>query len=339
MKSLGASIVGLGRGIVAGWDSFWFTPADPATLCLIRLLAGAMLFYTHAVWTLDLDAFFGADSWVSALGVTRLKPDSYTWSYLWLINSRTMLWTVHIAALIVFALLTVGLFTRVVSVLALIATLAYVHRTPGALFGLDQINVLLATYLAIGPSGATLSLDRWLAMRRGGAAAAPPQPSVMANIAIRLIQLHMCIIYLFAGTSKLTGLSWWNGTAMWLSVANLEYQSLDMTWLARWPKLVNLMTHVTVFWEIYYCALIWPRRLRPLMLLLAVPMHLGIAVCLGMITFGLVMLIGNVAFIPPEFVRRMLWPARYQTATARVAPLEAPPKSETAPRPAKAAKR
>ena len=31
------------------------------------------------------------------------------------------------------------------------------------------------------------------------------------------------------------------------------------------------------------------------MLLLAMPLHLGIAVCLGMITFGLVMLIGNLA--------------------------------------------
>ena len=41
-----------------GWNRFWFTPADPATICLIRILAGAMLCYTHAVWTLDLAAFF-----------------------------------------------------------------------------------------------------------------------------------------------------------------------------------------------------------------------------------------------------------------------------------------
>ena len=38
-------------------------------------------------------------------------------------------------------------------------------------------------------------------------------------------------------------------------------------------------------------------------LLLAVPLHLGIAICMGMMTFGLVMLIANLAFVPPRFVR------------------------------------
>ena len=42
--------------IVAGWNRFWFTPADPATLGAIRIFAGAMLFYTHLVWSLDLPA-------------------------------------------------------------------------------------------------------------------------------------------------------------------------------------------------------------------------------------------------------------------------------------------
>ena len=41
------------------WDDFWFTPTSPSTLSAIRVLAGAMLLYTHLVWSLDLDAFFG----------------------------------------------------------------------------------------------------------------------------------------------------------------------------------------------------------------------------------------------------------------------------------------
>ena len=46
------------------WNRFWFTPADPATLSLIRLLAGGMLFYTHLVWSLDLQAFVGQEGWL-----------------------------------------------------------------------------------------------------------------------------------------------------------------------------------------------------------------------------------------------------------------------------------
>jgi len=70
------------------------------------------------------------------------------------------------------------------------------------------------------------------------------------------------------------------------------------------------MTHVTVYWEIFYCALIWPRLTRPVMLLLAIPLHMGIAICLGMVTFGLVMLIANLAFVPPQLVRAVIPPRR-----------------------------
>ncbi len=289
------------------WNRFWFEPADPATLGLIRICAGAMMFYTHLVWGLDLEAFFGAHGWLPAKAIGLLQQDTYSWSYLWwLQDSPVALWTAHVAALVVFALLTVGLFSRVVSVLALIAALAYTGRAMGALFGLDQINVMLAMYLAVGPCGDAFSLDRWLKQRRAGAPL-PARPSWTANLAIRLIQVHMCIIYLFAGTAKLTGPAWWDGTAMWMALGNMEYQSIDMTWLADWPRLINLMTHVTVYWEIFYCALIWPRLTRPVMLVLAVPLHMGIAICLGMVTFGLVMLIGNLAFVPPQVVRAV-WP-------------------------------
>ena len=154
-------------------------------------------------------------------------------------------------------------------------------------------------YLAIGPSGAAFSLDRWLAQRRSGSPA-PAAPSAGANLAMRLIQVHMCVIYFFAGISKLQGPSWWNGEAMWRAFANLEYQSLDMTWLAWHPWLVNAMSHVSVMWEISFCVLIWKKRWRPLVLALAVVLHVGIGACLGMWTFGLIMLVGCAAFLPND---------------------------------------
>ncbi len=62
----------LTRGAVSGWNRFWFSPADPATLGLVRILAGAMLFYTHLVWTLDLAGFFGSGHpWLSTDTIAR----------------------------------------------------------------------------------------------------------------------------------------------------------------------------------------------------------------------------------------------------------------------------
>lgn len=301
--SVSTAVRDWGREVLAGWNRFWFAAADPATLGLIRILGGAMMLYTHAVWSIGLTDFVGSHGLLPAESVKLLQQDTWAFSYLWWIEgSPVLLWTAHIAALIVFAMLTVGLFTRVTSILALIITLSYVQRLPGALFGLDQVNTMLALYLAVGPSGDAFSLDRWLRGRRVGQTL-PVRQSWMANLATRLIQVHMCIVYLFAGMAKLVGMAWWDGTALWMAFGNLEYQSLDMTWMAGFPLLINLMTHVTVAWELSYWALVWPRLSRPIVLALAVPLHMGIAICLGMITFGLAMLIGNLAFVPPWLVR------------------------------------
>jgi hypothetical protein len=311
MNLLGDYVRELIHGIRDGWNRFWFAPADPATLGLIRILAGSMLFYTHLIWSLDLESFFGPRGWVSPEALTRLQvlmpPQArgWSWSYLYWIHSPTVLWIAHIAALCVFLLLTLGFLSRTMAVLGYLITISYANRVAFALFGLDDINAVLALYLAIGPCGAAYSLDRLWARWKAGAPQ-PIEPRTDANLSIRLMQVHMCVVYLFAALGKLMGASWWAGSATWMSVANLEYQSMDMTWLAGWPILVSLLTHLTVWWELAYCVLIWPRLTRPLMLAMAIPIHLGIALFLGMPTFGVVMLIGNVAFVSPWVVRRLL---------------------------------
>ena len=102
------------------------------------------------------------------------------------------------------------------------------------------------------------------------------------------------------------GDSWWDGSAFWFGVANLEYQSIDMTWLGRSPAVIALITQGTVFWETFYCVLIWPKLTRPIFLAAAVVVHAGIAVGMGMITFGTAMLIGNFAFVSPRTVEAIV---------------------------------
>ena len=306
------AVVGDARNFVVdawtAWNKFWFTPSDPATLSLLRLLVGAMLFYTHLVWSLDLEAFIGPDGWLPVEYKRELSGNQWSvWSIFFWIESTWLLWTVHILALIVFFCLMIGLFSRPMAVLAYLFAVSYAHRVdPGAFFGLDRINCMLVMYLMLGPCGARYSVDRILRLRRGNQE--NPSPSTSANIAIRLIQLHLCIIYLFSGLAKLEGENWLAGTAVWWAVANYEYQSLDATWLAGWPTLVALATHATVFWELFYCFLVWNRFTRPLMLGMALLIHGGIALYMGMITFGLIMIFANMAFISPTTIQAWVDP-------------------------------
>jgi Vitamin K-dependent gamma-carboxylase len=194
---------------------------------------------------------------------------------------------------------TIGLWTRISSILSLVVLISFAHRLPEALFGLDKVIGMLTFYLALGPSGRALSLDSWLARRR---AAGSRRESIAANFTLRLIQIHMCIIYCYAGASKLQGVVWWNGEAMWMAFANTEYQAIDMTWLAWYPWAIELLSHFTVFWELSFCVLIWVPALRPLVLLGAIVLHLGIGATMGLWTFSLVMLFGCAAFLSPGAV-------------------------------------
>lgn len=305
------------RELLDAWDRFWFTPTQPHTLAMIRICAGAMLFYTHLVWSKDLLAFVGPDSWIDVDTSRLLNAGSYSWSYLWYVESPALLWTLHLFALVVMASLTIGLFSRATSILAFIITVSYCHRLQGSLFGLDQVNAMLAMYLMVGPCGAAYSVDSWRKNRRNAKPANRPKSTRSANVALRLIQLHMCIMYLFAGLSKMRGETWWDGSAFWFAVANLEYQSLDMTWMVHWPILISIVTHATVFWETFYCVLIWHRISRPFCLFAAIIVHGGIAMSMGMITFGLAMLIGNLSFVPAQFVKSSISSFRSRPTAGR----------------------
>ena len=306
MNALTQAVRHWARDVAAAWNDFWFAPADPHTLAAIRICGGLMIFYTHLVWAKDLLAFLGPHGWLPIETSRLLHADvdgpRFVWTYLWHVESPALLWTLHIAGLIVMAMLVLGLFSRVTAVLTWFITISYCHRLQGALFGLDQVNAMVAMYLMVGRCGDAFSLDRWLARRKNVGPLLPPAPRVSTNIAIRLLQVHMAVIYLFGGISKLRGTAWWDGSAAWFSIANSEYQSLDLTWLVQYRWLIALLTHVTVFWETFYPVLIWPRVTRPVMLGMAVCVHGGIALFLGMPTFGLAMLIGNLAFISPNVV-------------------------------------
>jgi hypothetical protein len=298
--------------IAQTWDQFWFAARAPHTLAVIRIACGAMLVYVHVIWAIFATDFMGSNAWIDNATIQRLHTSNWAWSWLWYFESPTLLGLHECLSIIFSAAMMVGFATRVATPLAWLLTLMTCHRMTGALFGLDQVVVMLCMYLMIAPCGSVFSIDalrpeKWWA---GGTS----QPNPWNNIATRLIQLHLCVIYIFGGLSKMRGDMWFEGSAMWYTLVNYEYQSMDMTWLGRYPFIIASLTAFTIYWETFYCALVWPRITRPFALAAAFFVHGGIASVLGMVTIGTSMIIANLAFIEPEFTQRLLariWPTRW----------------------------
>jgi uncharacterized membrane protein YphA (DoxX/SURF4 family) len=278
-------------GWTRAWNSFWFTPADPLPLAVVRIATGLILAWSSCVWLADVDGFFGAGGWMPPEHVWRMNDQPWQWSGYFAAPGPNGIRVIAGLTLIAAILLTIGLATPLAAVTALVGFLCAANRAPLNTFGLDDTLGMLLIPLAIGPAGARLSVDRLLGAGGG-------VPSVAANIALRLIQVHLCVVYFFSGCGKMLGPSWWEGTALWGAAANVQYRTLDLTWLARHPLVINALTLGTLFWEVAYPALIWPRLTRRLWIAMAVAVHLGIGLAMGMMEFGLAMITANLAFVP-----------------------------------------
>ena len=109
------------------------------------------------------------------------------------------------------------------------------HALAEAGAGSDAVAAFVLLYLIICPGGG-VSLRR----REG------PASSVAANLALRCIQVHLCVLYACSGLSKLQGPMWWSGTAIYYSSMLPEYwpAGFDFRWLAASDLACQAMSNV-----------------------------------------------------------------------------------------------
>src|SRR5262249_17839127 len=252
---------------------------------------------------------------------------TWVWSAWFHVTDRGTMVVVHVLFLVSILLFTIGFCTRITSVLTWLAVLSYIQRAATTLYGLATMMNILVIYLMIGPSGAALSVDRlivkgWARIQAFRTRQPPPvlgptAPLTSATFATRLIQVHLCIIYLAAGLSKLQGSTWWNGTAMWNTLANYEFTPMHlaiytngMAFLARhrclWEVVMTSMNIFTLVVEIGFPFLVWQRRLRWPFVCLAILMHTGIGIFMGLTSFQMMMMAMLLSFVPPETVQRLV---------------------------------
>lgn len=331
-------------------DRFFFEPSEPTTLGLMRIATGILILYIHLAHAINLTDFFGPYAWVGndVTGFVRhdfltqgppsnwkdvwlesdgevFKGQPAMWSIFYHVEDPKWVWVIHSGIMLASLLFTLGLWTRVTSVLTWMGSLMYIQRLmqPGMLFGMDTMTNIGLFYLMIAPCGAALSLDRWFQVRRERQRLGtkyvpqPPQPCVSATFATRLLQINFCLIYFAAGTSKLMGTSWWNGTAPNGFLLNYSFAPFDvlayvqfLKWLVAHRWLWELFGAIgvvgTLALELSLPFLIWNRYTRWVMVCGAVLFHTMIALLMGLVTFSLMMLVLVLSFVPPEAVRQSL---------------------------------
>lgn len=214
------------------WHRFWFAPADPRPLALVRIAAaalGLLLLWSYAA---DLERWFGPEgvlpvetvaAWRGGVGVSLF--DCAT--------SAAALRVSFIAMAAVFVLLLVGVWPPATSVVAAVLWASLLNRGPMLAGPADDCLAVLLWCVAVGLAG-------------------------RVSIGLGLVKLHAAVITGAAMLAQLKGDVWWNGTAAWWLTVREQSRLVDLTGLfARSEFAMNAVTHAITAFEIAFAIGLW----------------------------------------------------------------------------------
>jgi hypothetical protein len=305
------------EGLVQRWTRFWFTPVDTAGLHGLRFLAGLLF----AFWLITLaghqQALFSFTGWVDRdvyLEASRLQSPA-GWSVLYLVNSA-WLDAVYWGTIVLFVLVTLGLWTRLTGLLTWIMVVSF-SANPVTRSEADVLLGILAFYLMVG----YLLLGQWsrpLSMKERVLGTSDtwlfgrPETTTShaANLALRLLQVHFALVVVVSGLHKLQIGDWWSGVAFWYPLhpplettpAHIEAEAAN-----PWPSLfaLSLAQYLLLAWQLTFPFFAWRKAWRPVLLGGALVGWIGCVWIYRQPLFGPAYFLGCLSYLKPEEWRWM----------------------------------
>ncbi|SEQ19559.1 Predicted thiol-disulfide oxidoreductase YuxK, DCC family [Solimonas aquatica] len=275
---------------------------DLRSLALLRILLGLVLLGNLLQLLPEAGLFFSDQG---LLPRAALIATGEPWRLsLYLINGQTLVVLALLLLQLAGALmLTLGLRTRLASLISFALWISLLARNPALFAQGDVLVAALLFWLIFLPAGARASFDAALSRR------APPEENLHVSWASLGLLLQVASAYFFAGLLQ-TGAAWFGEFSALSEIFALDHLVLAPgRWLAQFPQLCAVLSaaiHVTLY--LAPLLLFMPYALRPLRLgaLLALAcIEIATLLCLAM---------GNLPWVSlaslAAFVGGWLWDAR-----------------------------
>ena len=316
----------------SAWMRFWFTPADPAGLHALRIMAGLLFLFWLLPFAGNVPEFFSFKGWFDRTAyrewyfssdMARLPASQRPylgWSLLFLVGENIgLVLAIYWSTIVVLVLFTLGLAPRILSVLTWILVVSFVAFLALAV-GQSEDGLLanLAFYLMIGyVLLGQFSRDPTPVQRLVGYSALPfagkaEQPSYAANLAVRLFQVNFALIVVVGCLHKLQSGDWWSGVALWYPLHN-PFETTSAQIHAVAPQRMSLLffyslsQYIVLAWQLSFPAWAWRQALFSRILLVGGGMvsFLGCLWIYQIPVIGAFYLVGCLAFLPATAWRRL----------------------------------
>jgi hypothetical protein len=293
------------------WNEFFFRRQSPVPIALFRIVYGTLAIITLCLLRPDWFNWYGTHGWLSLPTALKLEPGPRL--NLFTIIPQTDAWVDRIfwIALGSAVLLTIGLFTRISSILVFVCMNSIQQRNLYITHGGDTFLRLAGFFLIFAPAGAALSLDRLLLVWR---AKEPLPVQCHSPWAQRMIQIQLSLIYLSAFLVKIKGATWLHGSALFYVYHLDELRRFPLpSWFFR-PIVLKLGAWSTLALEFSLGVLIWIKEFRYVLLGMGLLFHLWLEYSLNIPLFQWDILSGYILFVDVDDLARMWSKIRGRTA-------------------------
>ena len=289
------------RALIGAWNAFFFAPQSPTPIALFRIVYGLLVIATLALLHPDWLNWYGTHAWMSLSTMHQLEPGTRLNLFAVIPQSDTWIEGFFWVFLGSAVLLTIGLLTRLNSMLVFLCLTSIHQRNVYILHGGDTFLRVAGFFLIFAPAGAALSVDRRIRIWRGKEDVNIQPRSPWAQ---RMIQFELSLVYFATFCAKVKGAPWLQGTAMYYIYHLDEFKRFPVpSWFLH-PMMLKVEGWFGLVLEFSLGVLIWVKELRYILLALGVLFHLCLEYSLNIPLFQWDILSAYVLFVDADDIAR-----------------------------------
>lgn len=282
-------------------NDFFFSPHALNPMALCRIIFGLSLaFHYLSLWSGFRDfygpsavtgaEFYQTVSWAQAVG----RSSTVATNLLQHVSQPELFYALYFAVIVLSLSFAVGFFTRVSGVFALIAHILLHANNEFLFWGWGEMIKPFMAYAIFANSGHWYSIDSWRRERRFF----PNRPWLGPAWPVRLIQLHICTVYLVTSWSRLEDPNWLNGSMLYGILTDSIFSRIDSD-LIGFKNSLAILCFAAWSLELFAPFGLWIKSTRRPIAWLLIAMHIGLE---------LLTLVGYWNFMMIAALATFIWP-------------------------------
>lgn len=290
------------QGFLQSFWKFFLEPSSPLPLVFLRISFAVLAIALWISLYPSVELLFGkegyiewfiSDTFFSSQAVPTLYKTFKLFNQFCTVTPNQFIHALYLVYGGCLVMIGIGVCSNLSALIAWLLHLVLFNTSVIYAYGVESFIHILLFYFIFMPIDAECSLSSlffkkvWAKQKVGS--------QVRARIFLRVLQIHLCIIYLDAGLSKMFGTHWWNGEAVWRSLTQFPFNPFNLLFIHKFPVLLQVMSWLVLAMETLYIFLIWNDKTRRFFLPCIILMHTGIAFLVGLHFFGLIMIIMNLS--------------------------------------------